>query len=78
MRTTFQIIAALLTVITLSIIGYAMRDLIDFMGPSFAAGMLFAFAIMALVYLIGRWVDGSTPANTASCEHQGSRRTIDL
>lgn len=78
MRTTLQIIAALLTIITLSIIGYAMRDLIDFMGPSFAAGMLFAFAIMTFVYFVGRWVDGSASANAARREHQGSRRTIDL
>lgn len=91
MRTTFQIIAVLLTVAFTTSVWFGSGWLFDRMGFDFALGAMFMLALVLLVYFVSNWLDKTDldpgglwtkrsvpPDATRPGEHQRPRHTIDL
>ena len=78
MRTTFQIIAALLTIGFTTAVWYGSGWLLDRMNADFAWGALAMLVLVLIVFYVSQWLDKSSSNAARTREHQGSRRTIDL
>lgn len=78
MRLALQIIATLLTIAFSTAVWFGSGWLLDRMSFDFTLGMLFAFALIALVYFVSQWLDKSTPDATRTGQHKSPRHSIDL
>lgn len=78
MRTTFQIIAALLTIGFTTAVWYGSGWVFDRMGFEFLLGFLSCALLLLIVYFVSQWLDRSSANAARTREHQGTRRTIDL
>lgn len=78
MRTTLQIIAALMLIGFTTGVWYGAGWIADRMGLDFVLGALFMLALVLIVYYLSQWLDKSPPDAARPREHQGSRHTIDL